>query len=562
MSKNKFYQKWYFKTILFVTLSITLVLALSKKEDKDYYEKTHNSLNLYNKTFKHLLVNYVDKIKPEKLAEVSMDEILNDLDPYTTLLTRKEKKPVEMLSKGKYGGIGVRITMRNDTVTAIAPMDGGPAIRAGIRPGDQILKVDTVSTHGMSLSKVSETIRGKVGTEVKLTIRRPGTEGTTVYILTRAKIEVPKISYSGMLDNNTGYIRLTGFSKGAAKKFASVLKNMSNANPGFSSLVLDLRSNPGGLLSEALGIAEMFIQPGDTLLFTKGRTKQSNRVIRTKRNPIVNPNLKLTVLIDGGSASASEIVAGVIQDYDRGLIIGQRSFGKGLVQRVHKLDDEHSLKITSAKYYVPSGRCVQKPEFIDNPDLIFEEEEEDTVFYTQNGRKVIGGGGIEPDIKVEQEDYKKYRYSAFLISKNVFYNFAIKYKTEHDGLPDYTEVDEEITKEFKEYLTNQDLNYEYKYEEKLKNIEEKLAEIDEFKELKNPFQKVYDIYREKRLKEFEQNKKIIKRRIMGEFATLKGGTESRVESTLDYDRDIKKALEVLNNNQDYMTILGYAGEEL
>ncbi|MCF7740404.1 MAG: S41 family peptidase [Candidatus Marinimicrobia bacterium] len=558
METKKFYQKWYFKTILFVILSITLVLALSKKEEKDYYDELHNSLNLYNKTFKQLIVNYVDRIKPEKLAEVSLDEILDGLDPYTTLLTRKEKEPVEMLSKGKYGGIGVRITMRNDTVTAIAPMDGGPAIRAGILPGDQILKVDTVETHGMSLSEVSETIRGKVSTEVNITIRRPGLEGTTVYTLTRAKIDVPKISYHGMLNDQVGFVRLTGFSRGAAQKFAEVLKDMSNNNPEFNSLVLDLRSNPGGLLSEALRIAEMFIPPGDTLLFTKGRTKQSNRVIYAKSPPMVNPKVKLAVLIDGGSASASEIVSGVLQDYDRGMIIGNRSFGKGLVQRVQKLDDDHSLKITNAKYYVPSGRCVQKPEFIDNPDLIFEEDEEDTVFYTKNGRKVIGGGGIEPDIEVEREDLQQYRYSAFLISKNIFYNFAIKYKTENDGLPDYSEIDEDIMQEFRQYLDKQNLNYEYKNEEKLKKIEKKLADMEEFENLEKPFEKVYNIYSQMRSEEYEKNKEIIKRRLKGEFATLKGGTEARVESTLEYDKVLNKALEVLQNEDDYLNILGYA----
>ncbi|MCF7885389.1 MAG: S41 family peptidase [Candidatus Marinimicrobia bacterium] len=559
MDNRKFYQKWYFRTILFVILSITLVLALSNKEEKDYYKELHNSLNLYNKTFKQLVTSYVDKINPEKLAERSLDEILEGLDPYTTILTRKEKEPVEMLSEGKYGGIGVRITMRNDTVTAIAPMDGGPAIRAGIRPCDQILKVDTIETNGMSLGDVSETIRGKVGTEVKLTIRRPGSEGTIVYELTRAKIDVPKISYSGMLNENVGYVRLTGFSRGAAEKFARTIKELSDENQKFNSLVLDLRSNPGGLLSEALGIAEMFIPSGDTLLFTKGRTKQSNRVIHAKRQPIINPDVKLAVLINGGSASASEIVAGVLQDYDRALVIGQRSFGKGLVQRVHKLDDEHSLKITNAKYYIPSGRCVQKPEFIDNPNLVFSEEEDDTIFYTMNGRKVIGGGGIEPDIKIEEEDFKKYRYSAFLVSKNTFYNFAIKYKTEHDSLPAYSEVDENIIKAFSEYIHSQDLKYEYKNEEKLKKIEEKLSEKEEFKNLDLSFDKIYNVYTKMRREEFDKNEKIIKRRLMAEFATLKGGTKERVKSSLEYDKDVEKALEILADKQDYMSILGYAG---
>lgn len=559
MDNKSFYQKWHIKTILFILLSVTLVLAISKKEDKDYYEELHNSLNLYNKTFRQLVINYVDKIKPEKLAEESMDEILDGLDPYTTLLTRKEKEPVEMLSKGKYGGIGVQITMRNDTVTAIAPMDGGPAIRAGIRPGDQILKVDTIETHGMALGEVSAKIRGKVGTEVKLTIRRPGSEGTIVYNLKRAKIDVPKISYSGMLNKKTGYVRLTGFSRGAAKKFARTVQEMSGENPEFNSLILDLRSNPGGLLSEALGIAEMFIPPGDTLLFTRGRTKQSNRVIYAKRQPIINSKVKLAVLINGGSASASEIVAGVLQDYDRALIVGQRSFGKGLVQRVHKLDDEHSIKITNAKYYIPSGRCVQKPDFIDNPELIFEEEEEDTVFYTQNGRKVIGGGGIEPDRKIEEEDFKKYRYSAFLVSKNVFYNFAIKYKTEHDDVPDYTEVDADIIDQFKEYVIAQDLKYEYKNEEQLKKIEKKLSNMEEFKDMETPFEDIYNVYNDMRLKEFENNEKIIKRRLMGEFATLKGGTKARVKSTISYDKEINAALDILADEGDYKNILGYKG---
>jgi len=559
--KEKFYQKWYFKTILFLILSMTLILALNNNEkNKDYYDKLHNSLSLYNKTYKKLITNYVDPINPEKLTEQSINNLTDKLDPYTTLLNKRQKKSVEQLSEGKYGGIGVRITIRNDTVTAVAPMEGGPAIRAGIQPGDQILKVDSIETKGMALSKVSETIRGKKGTKVKLTIKRPGVSGTTVYELTRASINIPKISYSGMVNDSVGYIKMSRFSKGAAQEFAKSVKKLSQNNSGFSKLIFDLRMNPGGLLREALGIAEMFIPPGDTLLFTKGRTDRANRVIKAHRQPIINSDMELAVLINNGSASASEIVAGIIQDYDRGLVIGRRSFGKGLVQRVIELDKKHSLKLTNAKYYIPSGRCVQKPGFIKNKDLVVEKGQKDSVYYTKNGRKVIGGGGIKPDITVKQEDYSGFRYTAFLVSKNIPYNFAIKYKTTHDTIPDYDKIGEKIVNDFKEYVAKQDVEYEYKNEKKLQKIEKSLSKKDDISFQEDTFQKIYSQYNQKRENEFEENRKMIKRQLEEEFATLKGGSELMIEATLKYDNVISRTLKALKKRQEYDTVLGFSGK--
>ncbi|MCK4446223.1 MAG: S41 family peptidase, partial [Candidatus Marinimicrobia bacterium] len=465
----KFYKKWKFRLALATLLSFTLVLALS---NRDIYKEISKSIRLYNEVYKQIYTNYVDPIKVEEFTEISIKNMVKELDPYTVFLTAEEREPLDMLTKGEYGGIGLRISTRMDTLTVISPMEGSPAKRAGIFPGDQILKVDSISTIGLSLNKTAKMIRGKVRTKVKLTIRRPGIPGECVYALTREKIKVVDVTYSGLLQDDVGYIRLSGFSKGASDEVRQAITKLSKDGSNLKALILDMRGNPGGLLTEALKVSEIFTQIGDTLLFTRGRTPASNKVFIANQKPFLNPNVKVAVLIDRGSASASEIVSGIIQDLDRGIVLGRPSFGKGLVQTVFRLDKIHSIKITTAKYYIPSGRLIQKPDYLNEPDLVESNIPEDSIFYSHNGRKLKGGGGINPDIEVSQSEMTTLVRE--LWRQNMFYTFAIIYKSDHPGISENIEIDDKIVDKFRKYLIDTDFHYNMENEKELRNLEEKL----------------------------------------------------------------------------------------
>ena len=545
------FKKWQTKLLVILLLAVTLLFALSKK---DYYRKLSDSLNLYEKVYQVLVSDYVHQIDVEKFIEKAINDALRNLDPYTVFLTEEEREPIERLAKGNYGGVGIRITLRNDTLTAVSPMDGGPAKRVGVQPGDQIIKVDTLSTIKMSLEEASKNLRGKAGTKVILTIQRPGLKENLEMEIIREKIKVPIISYSGMIDDKTGYIKLAGFSKGATREIEKLTKSFSKEN-NYSNLILDLRGNPGGLLQEALGIAELFTEKNDTLLFTKGRMRGSNSVFISHKKPIIDEDINIVVLVDRGSASASEIVSGIIQDIDRGMVIGSKSYGKGLVQRVKTIDKDHSLKITNAKYYVPSGRCIQKPNFIKDTSLVNILSKEDTLYYSKNGRELKGGGGVTPDIIVKGE--KATIYLQKLWATNQFYNFAINYKATNGKLPNYLNLSDEIINDFKSFLSDKNFNFQYREEKELKKIKKSLSNDENFKNLTPNIDVILEKYNQMKDKEFHDNFEFIKQGLVAEFATLDGGLKKRVETSLSNDPVIKEALKAFLNKNEFLHTLGY-----
>ncbi|MFP4548571.1 MAG: S41 family peptidase [Fidelibacterota bacterium] len=547
----KIFKSWKTKLIIIVLLTVTLLFALSKK---DYYKKLSDSLLLYEKVYQVLVSDYVNQIDVEEFTEHSINEALKKLDPYTVFLTEDEKEPIERLSKGNYGGVGIRITMRNDTLTAVAPMEGGPAKRAGVLPGDQIIKVDTLSTLKMSLEEASKNLRGKPGSKVLITIHRPGLEENLVVEIIREKIDVPVISYAGMINDNTGYIKLAGFSKGATQAVVKNIKDFQK-NDNFSNLILDFRNNPGGLLQEALGIAELFTDRGDTLLLTKGRMRGSNTVFVSRRKPVLDDNIQIAALINRGSASASEIVSGILQDTDRGIIIGSKSYGKGLVQRVKSIDKDHSLKITNAKYYIPSGRSIQTPDFIKDTSLVEFFDKEDTVFYSKNGRQLKGGGGIHPDFDIESE--KLPLYVQKLWATNQFYNYAIKYKADNGKIPDYYKLDQEIIDGFKDFLIKKGFEFEYKDEKQLKKIKENFESDEKLQDMTEHIDSILDHYRSLKIDKFDKNLKHIRQGLSSEFATLDGGLSKRVEVNLLDDPVLKKTKDVFQNHSKYLNTLGF-----
>lgn len=543
-----FNKKW--QIVLFVLLfGGTLVFAVTST---DIYRDISNSMRLFNEVYRQVILNYVDPVKAEEFAEVSIKNMVKELDPYSVFMTGDEKDPLEVLARGEYGGVGLRISLRNDTLTVISPMEGSPAKRANILPGDQVIKVDSISTIGMELDKSTQLIRGKPGSKVMLTIRRPGLGGDLIYHLTRENIDVADITYAGKIRDRIGYIKLAGFSKGASDEVKKVLQDFSQ-DDRLDALILDLRGNPGGLLEEALKIAEFFTQPGDTLLFTRGRSSVTNKAYVSSRKPLVKPDVKLAVLIDGGSASASEIVAGIIQDLDRGVVIGSTSFGKGLVQTVVTLDSKHAVKMTTAKYYTPSGRLIQKPDYLTNPKLIEQSTVTDSVCYSKNGRLLEGGGGIIPDVIVPQIDYPMFVRE--LWRQNMFYSFAIRQKAEHKPLD---EVNDKTVEEFRTFLETSGFTYMSKSEKQMRDLEKSLKEDKDFKEKPISFDLYYVVFDSVKAKDFGKNFDLILRGILSEFATLEGGLSGRAKSELSTDQVVKQAIMILGDRVAYQSTLGFS----
>ena len=359
--------KSIFKSKLFYSFLILVTLSLSFTQS-GFYRKISKSQGLINQVYTQIFSTYVDQLDPETFTKTSINSITENLDPYTTMLVEDEQYSIELLTDGKYGGVGIQLGYRNKEMTVISPMNQSPAQKAGIISGDIIIKIDDDEVKNLSFNDAAAKIRGKKGTKVKLTIKRYGEDENIDFTLIRSNIDVKDVTYSGMIAPNTGYIRLNRFSRYAPRDFKKELISLSKNQ--LDELIIDLRDNTGGLLSAAVSILDMITDKNLPLVSTKGRIKESNRTFFSNRNPIISNDVRVVVLINQGSASASEIVAGAIQDLDRGLVIGQKSFGKGLVQTAYEIDSKRTIKITTARYYIPSGRFIQKRDYIDEKFLL------------------------------------------------------------------------------------------------------------------------------------------------------------------------------------------------
>ena len=426
--------------------------------------------DLYNQIFKTFESNYVDTLNKTELVKNSLDGMFKSVDPYTKLYIGSSKDNLEILTKGKYGGIGMQIGLIKDTLTVISCYEDSPSYFEGIQSGDQILMVDTVSTIGLSSSESSKMIRGELGTKVDLTIRRPYLNENIIFTLERANIIVKDVPYWDVSEDGIGYIRVKKFSKNTAKDFRKALNEIID-NPNCKGLIIDLRSNTGGLLSNALNILDQLVSKGQTILETKGRIDKANRVFKTKFKTKLPLDFPMIVLINKSSASASEIVSGTLQDLDLAIVLGQPSFGKGLVQRIFNINDTTSLKVTTSKYYIPSGRLIQKQDYLNNDVLTDGLEDRDSVFYTKNGRIVNGGGGIAPDLEIERDPVPLLVQA--LYKDRVFLTFVSNYAYKNSiKLP--VEIDDKIINEFIKYAKKNDIEYSLPGELELEDLKTKI----------------------------------------------------------------------------------------
>jgi len=520
-------------------------LALTKS---DVYRELARSQRLINEVYKSLITRYADRLDTEKFTKTVINNILDGLDPYTVYMEDDEKEGLDLLTKGKYGGVGINLGEREKKLTVISPIDNSPAKEKGIIAGDVIVKIDGLSTEEMSLDDAASHIRGPKGTDVTLSIKRFGNEQLIDFVLTRADITVKDVPYAGMLDDETGYIRLMRFSKNSGPEMRSSIMNLQRDNA--SRIIIDLRDNPGGLLQSAIEILDMLIPKGDLLLSTKGRLPESNKRYSARKKPIIEDDIKIAILINEGSASASEIIAGAVQDLDRGVIVGTPSFGKGLVQSVYGMDGsgKRSLKVTTAKYYIPSGRLIQKPGYI-NEELVVRDEKEDTLFFTVGGRTVKGGGGITPDYEVKMPKSTPLLQECW--RKGLFFSFAQERQHKYDNYEDAL-IDLNLISDFKIFIDDHELDLTTDGEKQFQQARTKLSALDSTNlDLTHAFDFVETFIIDWEATLFEVEKDDLLRRLLLTLAGIMNGSEFRVEESIKDDPVVIKAKEILQDPVAY-----------
>ena len=438
------------------------------------------NLTTFNALVKELEMNYVDTIRPKEAFNSAIAAFLSTVDPYTEYYSAEQRSDLTALTTGQfaYGGIGSFIMQRDSASFISYPMEGAPAAKAGLRSGDQIIRVDSVDTSHMGSEAVSKLLRGQAGTPLTVTVRRPYvTDSILTFEMVRGKLVEPSVPYWGVIDGNTGYIRVTQFIEQTGKDVREALESFKK-DPAVKQIVLDLRGNGGGLLEQAVDIVGNFVPKGTEVLRTRGRDAKSEKIYKTTHTPIF-PDIPLAVLIDGGSASASEITAGSLQDLDRAVLVGSRSFGKGLVQSTMQLPYDGLLKVTVAKYYIPSGRLIQALDYSHrNPDgsVARTPDSLTNVYKTLHGREVRDGGGLKPDIEVDWGQVSRLAYN--LVRDNWTYDFANRYANTHPTIPPASEfvITDEIYEDFKKSIDPKKLKYDKVLDEILKELRKTAGE--------------------------------------------------------------------------------------
>jgi carboxyl-terminal processing protease len=549
---------------IIIVVSLLLIIGISTgflitQETRDF--KIAKNLDIFFSLFRELNTFYVDDIDPDKLIKAGMDNMLKTLDPYTVYFPESDADEFAIMTTGKYGGIGSLVRNSGDYVVISEVYKGFPADKAGIKPGDLLEKVDGVSLKGLPTEKVSEKLKGNPGTDITLTIDRNGKEKELA--IKREKIIMPPVPYYGMIDSKTGYIRFTNFTQNCIDNVKTALIELKNKNA--QQIILDLRGNPGGLLTEAVEIVNLFTAEGTEVVSTKGKVKQFDEDFKTPKQA-VDEKIPLAVIINRSSASASEIVAGAIQDLDRGVVVGQRSYGKGLVQITRPLSYNTQLKVTTAKYYIPSGRCIQARDFSHPnedgsvgiiPDSLISE------FKTRNGRIVKDGGGIAPDIEILPDPLSQ--ISSELYLRNFIFDFATSYYWAHPDIktPEQFTFTDQDYDDFKTFLINRKFNYKTSTEESLNELitnakKEKYYEIH--KDLFSSLEKDVAHSLEQDLKQFRPE---ITDLIEDEIISRYFYEDGAIAWTIKNDEQILKARDILNNKEEYTSILkGNAGSIL
>lgn len=531
-------------------LALTSLALIGMARNPDIYFLIKKNFTIFSEVYREISLEYVDEVDPEKLMRKGIDAMLESLDPYTVMVDEAQQQNMEIISRGSYGGVGLDVGFRDGQIVVIAPIEGYSAYRKGIRAGDVIVEVDGVSVRDLMPKEVQELINGELGSNVTLTIERYGLENPIEFELERQRIEVKNVAYAGLVGDprEVGYILLNRFSKGAAGEVRQAIEDLTSGNQ-LDGMILDLRNNPGGLLEEAVATVDKFIPQNEMVVETRGRQSKHNNLFKTQETPVL-PDMPLVVLQNGGSASASEIVAGAFQDLDRAVIMGEQSFGKGLVQTITQLSYNTALKMTISRYYIPSGRSIQSITYTHDDDnsAVLKPDSLRKEFKTRNGRIVYDGDGIAPDINVDDQEPSLLVTS--LLKENLFFNFANQYASKHDSLDDSLGSDE-LYNQFTAFVSQEDFQYQTPSEQHLSKIDSLLNGIDG----KEQVQELGKIIEEKKKRQFEQERSDLEKRLYLELIARYKGQQGQTAAWLPHDQVVNQAITILRNNGQYNSIL-------
>ena len=527
--------------------------AFKTPADK-YFEITKN-LDIFATLYKEVNTYYVDEVDPNQLIKTGINAMLESLDPYTNYIPEDDIEDYRTMTTGQYGGIGALIGTRNGKNMIIMPYEGFPAHDAGLKIGDEIVTVDGIDVKEKAYTDISKLLRGQANSKLNIAVKRYGEPDLIQVEMTREKITIDNVQYYGMVEDGIGYIKLSDFTTNAGKEVKNALVELKEQ--GASKMILDLRGNPGGLLNEAVNVSNIFISKGSEVVSTKGKMTDWNKTYKAL-NPPVDTEMPLVVLTSSSSASASEIVAGVVQDYDRGVLVGQKTFGKGLVQATRPLTYNSQLKVTTAKYYIPSGRCIQAIDYSHRNDDGSVGKVPDSLkvaFKTRNGRTVYDGGGVDPDIVVELEYLAPIAVS--LVNKGLIFDYATEYHHSHPTIVssrDFELTDAEY-QEFVSWLKDKDYDYTTRVENSIDDLiktakkEKYYEDIDE--QIQSLKLKVHH-NKETDLQKFKADiKQILEEEISSRYYLRKGV----VETSFSSDESVRAAIEVLNSSERYQEFL-------
>ena len=543
----------YKKTKIFLLI---LVVALGSFSFTDSYFEIAKNLDIFTTVYRELNNFYVDETDPGKLMKTAIDEMLKSLDPYTNYIPESEIEDFKFMTTGQYGGIGAVITKRDDFVYISEPYEGFPAQKSGLMAGDKILKIDGVDAKGKTTEEVSKVLKGQPNTEVQLLIERPYTNESFEVSFKRQKISVKSVPYFAYIEEGIGYLKLRSFTRNCSKDVKNAIVDLQR-DGDLNGLILDLRNNPGGLLNESVDIVNLFVKKGQEVVSTRGKIDSWDKVYNANKEPL-NLDVPLVVLINQSSASASEIVSGAVQDLDRGVVIGQRSYGKGLVQQTRKLSYNSQLKLTVAKYYIPSGRCIQALDYSNrNKDGSVGKISDSlmTAFKTKNGRIVFDGGGIKPDVEVEDEGVSNLIFS--LVRERLIFDYATLYRHQNESLLfDSTAcISEEGFGLFTEFLSDKSYDYKTETEKAFENLKKKSEKESYYDLIKEEYDLLFSEFELNKKNDLNRNKETIKEILSGEIVSRYSFQEGRIKNSLNFDPDVKKALEILSDPSLYKEIL-------
>ncbi len=541
------------KIVAIVSIAITSIFTVGFTES--YFEVSKN-LDIFATLFRELNIYYVDDANPGDLMKTGIDAMLESLDPYTNYIPESKMEDYKMMTTGQYGGIGAVIQTKGDNEIIAEPYKGYGADKAGLMAGDKIIKVDGNDASGKNSSEIREFLLGQPGTTLELVIERPGTEELLTKVVTREEVKIKDVPYAGMVDDSVGYIRLGGFTESASSEVKAALAELKEK--GANKIVLDLRGNGGGLLRESVNIVNFFVEKGTPVVSTKGKIKDWDKEYVALNEPI-DTEIPVVVLVNGGSASASEIVSGSLQDNDRAVVMGSLSFGKGLVQQVRPLSYNSKLKVTVAKYYTPSGRCIQKLDYSNKNDKGKADAIPDsliTEFKTVNSKRpVFDGKGVSPDIEVKNKLLSDIATS--LLLKSLFFDYATQYRLKHETIAnvDKFEMSDSDYEEFVSFLSDKDYEYTTESEDILASLEKATKEDEYFDDVKSEYEALKNKLNHNKKGDLYKFKDEIIRILESEIVSRYYYQTGQIKVSLKHDIILEEAIKTLNNQELYNSIL-------